>query len=106
MPNPNNCLRYWDLADHIRIDDAIALWCHLRQPAGQTENRDGSGRESGRFRAFRVMATRSTDGRNPAWRGNFGQKKGPGDYPSPCVWWSRGHSNAPMKHTCLAFELL
>ena len=19
MPNPNNCLRYWDLADHIRI---------------------------------------------------------------------------------------
>ncbi len=27
MPNPNNCLRYWDLADHIRIDDAIALWC-------------------------------------------------------------------------------
>lgn len=26
MPNPNNCLRYWDLADHIRIDDAIALW--------------------------------------------------------------------------------
>ena len=27
MPHPNNCLRYWDLADHIRIDDAIALWC-------------------------------------------------------------------------------
>ena len=27
MPNPNNCQRYWDLADHIRIDDAIALWC-------------------------------------------------------------------------------
>ena len=27
MPNPNNCLRYWDLADHVRIDDAIALWC-------------------------------------------------------------------------------
>jgi hypothetical protein len=22
MLNPNNCLRYWDLADHIRIDDA------------------------------------------------------------------------------------
>lgn len=22
MPNPNNCLRYWDLADPIRIDDA------------------------------------------------------------------------------------
>jgi hypothetical protein len=24
---PTNCLRYWDLADHIRINDAIALWC-------------------------------------------------------------------------------
>lgn len=32
MPNPNNCLRYWDLADHIRIDDAIALWCGV-EPA-------------------------------------------------------------------------
>lgn len=32
MPNPNNCLRYWDLADHIRIDDAIALWCWV-EPA-------------------------------------------------------------------------
>ncbi len=29
MPNPassNHCLRHWDLADHIRIDDAISLW--------------------------------------------------------------------------------
>jgi len=28
MPTPttfNHCLRYWDLADHTRIDDAIAL---------------------------------------------------------------------------------
>ncbi|MCX7555627.1 hypothetical protein OS187_02110 [Xanthomonadaceae bacterium JHOS43] len=32
MPNPSNCLRYWDLADHIRIDDAIALWCGV-EPA-------------------------------------------------------------------------
>lgn len=32
MPNPNNCLRYWDLADHIGIDDAIALWCGV-EPA-------------------------------------------------------------------------
>jgi hypothetical protein len=32
MPNPNNCLRYWDLADHIQIDDAIALWCGV-EPA-------------------------------------------------------------------------
>ena len=28
----NHCLRYWDLADHIRIDDAIALWCGV-EPA-------------------------------------------------------------------------
>ena len=35
MPTPtssNHCLRYWDLADHIRIDDAIALWCGV-EPA-------------------------------------------------------------------------
>ncbi|CAM5790441.1 hypothetical protein CCAE64S_02587 [Castellaniella caeni] len=32
MPHPNNCLRYWDLADHIRIDDAVALWCGV-EPA-------------------------------------------------------------------------
>ena len=35
MPMPtssNHCLRYWDLADHIRIDDAIALWCGV-EPA-------------------------------------------------------------------------
>ena len=32
MPNPNNCLRYWDLADCIRIGDAIALWCGV-EPA-------------------------------------------------------------------------
>ena len=65
----------------------------LRLPAGQTENRDGSGGESGRFRAFRLMATRSTDGRNPAWRGDFRQEKGPGEYPSPCIWWRRRESN-------------
>jgi hypothetical protein len=26
-PNPTNCLRYWDLADHIQLGDAVALWC-------------------------------------------------------------------------------
>ena len=81
---------------------ACKLWIfldhHLRLPAGQTENRDGSGRGSGRFRAFRLMATRSTDGQNPAWRGNFGQKKGPGDYPSPWIWWSQGGSNSRPRH--------
>jgi hypothetical protein len=28
----NNCYRYWDLSDHIQIDDAIALWCGV-EPA-------------------------------------------------------------------------
>ena len=34
MPAPSftNCLRYWDLADHIQIADAIALWCGV-EPA-------------------------------------------------------------------------
>lgn len=31
-PNASNCLRYWDLADHIEMDDAIALWCGV-EPA-------------------------------------------------------------------------
>lgn len=26
-PDPNDCLRYWDLSDNIRLDDAVALWC-------------------------------------------------------------------------------
>ncbi len=32
IPNTTNCLRYWDLSDHIQIDDAIALWCGV-EPA-------------------------------------------------------------------------
>lgn len=35
MPTPissANCLRYWDLADHIQLKDAIALWCGV-EPA-------------------------------------------------------------------------
>lgn len=27
MPAPTNCLRYWDISNHIRLTDAIALWC-------------------------------------------------------------------------------
>ena len=27
MPTPSNCLRNWDIAHHIRIDDTIAPWC-------------------------------------------------------------------------------
>jgi hypothetical protein len=40
MPDPNNCLRYWDLADHIRIDDAIALWCGVEPSELTTLNFD------------------------------------------------------------------
>lgn len=32
MPTANDCLRYWDLANCIRIQDAIALWCGV-EPA-------------------------------------------------------------------------
>ena len=32
MRNISNCLRYWDLADHIQLNDAIALWCGV-EPA-------------------------------------------------------------------------
>ncbi len=31
-PNTFNCLRYWDLSNHIQITDAIALWCGV-EPA-------------------------------------------------------------------------
>lgn len=31
-PSSTNCLRYWDLADHIQLTDAIALWCGV-EPA-------------------------------------------------------------------------
>ena len=33
MTKISNCLRYWDLADHIRLDDAIALWCGVEPSA-------------------------------------------------------------------------
>ncbi len=29
-PDPNDCLRYWDLSDNIRLDDAVALWCGVQ----------------------------------------------------------------------------
>jgi len=36
-------------------------------------------------RAFALRLLGRTKARNPAPRGNFGQEKGPGDYPGPCV---------------------
>ena len=35
MPAPTNCFRYWDLSNHIRITDAVALWCGV-EPAELT----------------------------------------------------------------------
>jgi len=55
----------------------------VRLPAGQTEKRDRLGRGSGPKRAFWQGPTRSTVGQNPAWRGDFRQKKGLGDYSEP-----------------------
>ena len=64
---------------------------HLRLPAGQTENRDGLGTENAEIGAFRLLAIRSTHRRNPAWRGDFRQEKGPGENPSPSIWWPCGN---------------
>jgi hypothetical protein len=59
---------------HLNQGQLAARW-HLSEATlerwrseglGQTENRDGSGLESGRFRAFRLVTTRSTGDRNPA----------------------------------------
>lgn len=47
---------------------------HLHPPVDQTENKDGSGRESDRFRAFRRVATRSTSAHCP---GERPKEKGP-----------------------------
>jgi hypothetical protein len=38
-----DCLRYWDLADHIRINDAIALWCGAYSTRNWTTIPRGSG---------------------------------------------------------------
>ena len=38
IPNTTNCLRYWDLSDHIQIDDAIALWCGVEPSELKTLN--------------------------------------------------------------------
>jgi len=57
MPNPNNCLRYWNLADHIRIDDAIALWCGV-EPAELASLKFESQRMSAK-RAALVAALRT-----------------------------------------------
>ena len=74
----------------------LLIWreCNLRLPAGQTGKGDGSSRQGGRFGNSWRGGTRCTAGRNPAWRGEFGQKEGPGDHPSPCRWWRWRESNS------------
>ncbi|SDX04620.1 hypothetical protein SAMN05216317_1265 [Nitrosomonas eutropha] len=54
------------------------------------ENRDRLGAGIAENRLFRQVDTHSTDGWNPARRGDFRQEKGPGDYPSPSIWWWDG----------------
>ena len=44
------------------------------------------------------LTTRCTGSQNPAWRGDFRQEKGPGDYPSPWYWWRGGGSNSRPSH--------
>jgi len=45
------------------------------------------------FGGFCQGVTRSSAGQNSAWRGDFRQEKGPGDYPSPSFWWRRRELN-------------
>ena len=65
----------------------------MRLPAGQTENRERSEAENAGIRVFWMAATRNADSQNPAPRGDFGQEKGPGEYPGPGDWWSWGELN-------------
>ena len=76
----------------------------LRLPAGQTEKRDGSGRERGKFGVFRQAATRSTIGQNAASRGDFGQEKGPGESPSPGGWWWGGSGHQTLSISALGMR--
>lgn len=48
--------------------------------------------------AFWLTATRNAGSQNPMPRGDFGQEKGPGEYPTPCDWWRRGGSNSRPSH--------
>lgn len=72
----------------------------LRLPASQPENRDGSGRDNGRFWVFWLAPTRRADGQNPAWRGAGVKRKGPGDFPGPGDWWRTAEPNPrPLSET-------
>ena len=76
----------------------------LRLPAGQTEKRDGSGRKSGRFRAFWRGATRSTSPRHP---GETPKGKGPEIFRA-LVYGGAGGTRTPVRKpssrssTCVA----
>src|SRR5690606_34623471 len=68
-----------------------------RLPAGQTEKRDWTGRETGRFGTSEGDGTRRANPRNPAPRGNSRKEKGPGDYPGPLDWWRWAELNRRPK---------
>ena len=63
MPNPNNCLRYWDLADHIRIDDA-QIRKQLRTPLCKRATVPYRNPYQTRHT---FASTRLTEGHNPYW---------------------------------------
>ncbi len=58
----------------------ILLGLHLSLPAGQTENRDGSGTENSEIGEFLPVATRSTSAHFP-WE--TAKKKGPENIRAP-----------------------
>lgn len=59
MTNQSACLRYWDLSDLIRLDDAVALWCNV-DPAESTR-REGAMQCMSAKRA--ALSTALRDGR-------------------------------------------
>ena len=88
----------WAAAHHSRQQKGRRnplklLGVALRLPASQTEKRDWLEAETGENGVYWSMTTRKPPSYNLAPAKEITKKKGPGDYPSPSKWWSRGESN-------------
>jgi hypothetical protein len=61
----------------------------LRRISTRRQNREKRLAEvkNRRFDSFGQGGTRRLNARNPARLGDFRQEKGPGDFPSPSIWW-------------------